>query len=171
MGGYRLARDEVTERTAEIFDRFPALRRLSKRTAGTLSGGERKLLGIARALIARPAVLMLDEPTANLAPAVAGRVLGEVVAGLVEGGTAVLLIEQRIALALDYATQVYVLVDGTPASPAARRTSGRSGTWERSSSPAAAATRTRPSSPVGGRSGAGRLGRAAPGTARRGPGR
>jgi branched-chain amino acid transport system ATP-binding protein len=114
MGGYRLTRDEVTERTAEIFDRFPALRRLRKRTAGTLSGGERKLLGIARALIARPAVLMLDEPTANLAPAVAGRVLGEVVAGLAEGGTAILLIEQRIALALDHANRVHVLVDGTP---------------------------------------------------------
>ncbi len=114
MGGYRLTRDEVAERTAEIFDRFPALQRLRKRTAGTLSGGERKLLGIARALVARPAVLMLDEPTANLAPAVAGRVLGEVVAGLAGAGTAVLLIEQRVALALDLASQVYVLVDGTP---------------------------------------------------------
>jgi branched-chain amino acid transport system ATP-binding protein len=57
---------------------------------------------------------MLDEPTANLAPAVAGRVLGEVVAGLAAGGTAVLLIEQRIALALDVASHVHVLVDGTP---------------------------------------------------------
>lgn len=114
MGGYRLDREEVAERTTEIFDRFPALQRLRKRTAGTLSGGERKLLAIARALIARPAVLMLDEPTANLAPAVARRVLDEVIGGLAAGGTAVLLIEQRIALALDLATQVYVLVDGTP---------------------------------------------------------
>jgi branched-chain amino acid transport system ATP-binding protein len=64
---------------------------------------------------------MLDEPTANLAPAVARRVLTEVVAGLAESGTAVLLIEQRIALALDVASWVYVLVDGTPrfAGPAA----------------------------------------------------
>lgn len=114
MGGYRLDREEVAERTTEIFDRFPALQRLRKRTAGTLSGGERKLLAIARALIARPAVLMLDEPTANLAPAVARRVLDEVIGGLAAGGTAVLLIEQRIALALDLANQVYVLVDGTP---------------------------------------------------------
>ncbi len=114
MGGYRLDREEVTERTTELFDRFPALQRLRKRTAGTLSGGERKLLAVARALIARPAVLMLDEPTANLAPAVASRVLNEVIGGLAAGGTAVLLIEQRIALALDLATQVYVLVDGTP---------------------------------------------------------
>jgi branched-chain amino acid transport system ATP-binding protein len=64
---------------------------------------------------------MLDEPTANLATAVARRVLTEVVAGLAESGTAVLLIEQRIALALDAASWVYVLVDGTPrfAGPAA----------------------------------------------------
>ncbi len=114
MGGYRLDREEVAERTSEIFGRFPALERLRKRPAGTLSGGERKLLAIARALVARPAVLMLDEPTANLAPAVARRVLNEVIGGLAAGGTAVLLIEQRIALALDLATRVYVLVDGSP---------------------------------------------------------
>jgi ABC-type branched-subunit amino acid transport system ATPase component len=114
MGGYRLPQNVTAERLAEIFDRFPALARLRKRFAQTLSGGERKLLAIARALLARPAVLMLDEPTANLAPAVAGRVLGEVVAGLAEGGTALLLVEQRIALALDVASRVHVLVDGAP---------------------------------------------------------
>ena len=114
MGGYRLAPDVTAERLAEIFGQFPALAKLRKRFAQTLSGGERKLLAIARALVARPAVLMLDEPTANLAPAVAGRVLGEVVAGLAASGTAVLLVEQRIALALDVASHVYVLVDGTP---------------------------------------------------------
>lgn len=114
MGGYRLSADVTQERVAEIFDRFPALAGLRKRYAQTLSGGERKLLAIARALVARPAALMLDEPTANLAPAVAARVLNEVVAGLAEGGTAILLVEQRIALALDLASRVYVLVDGTP---------------------------------------------------------
>jgi branched-chain amino acid transport system ATP-binding protein len=104
----------TAERLADIFDRFPALAKLRKRFAQTLSGGERKLLAIARALVAQPAVLMLDEPTANLAPAVAGRVLSEVVAGLAAGGTAVLLVEQRIALALDVASHVHVLVDGAP---------------------------------------------------------
>ena len=114
MGGYRLPRDVTAERLSEIFDRFPSLERLRKRLAQTLSGGERKLLAIARALVARPTVLMLDEPTANLAPAVARRVLGEVIAGLAGSGAAVLLVEQRIALALDAASQVYVLVDGSP---------------------------------------------------------
>ncbi len=121
MGGYRLPHDVMTERVAELFDRFPAIARLRKRLAQTLSGGERKLLAIARALVARPTALMLDEPTANLAPAVASRVLGEVVAGLAEGGAAVLLVEQRISLALEVANWVYVLVDGVPrfAGPAA----------------------------------------------------
>ena len=114
MGGYRLPRDVTAERLSEIFDRFPARARLRKRLALTLSGGERKLLAIARALVAQPTVLMLDEPTANLAPAVARRVLGEVIAGLAGSGAAVLLVEQRIALALDAASQVYVLVDGSP---------------------------------------------------------
>ena len=114
MGGYRLPRDVTAERLSEIFDRFPTLARLRKRLAQTLSGGERKLLAIARALVAQPTVLMLDEPTANLAPAVARRVLGEVIAGLAGSGAAVLLVEQRIALALDAASQVYVLVDGSP---------------------------------------------------------
>ena len=114
MGGYRLPRDLAAERVSEIFDRFPSLAKLRKRQAQTLSGGERKLLAIARALVARPIVLMLDEPTANLAPAVAGRVLHEVVVGLAESGAAVLLVEQRIALALDVASRVYVLVDGAP---------------------------------------------------------
>jgi ABC-type branched-subunit amino acid transport system ATPase component len=114
MGGYALPRREAQARVAGILDRFPHLARLRRREAQTLSGGERKLLAIARALVAEPAALMLDEPTANLSPPVAQHVLAEVIGGLAGSGRAILLIEQRLALALDVATWVYVLVDGEP---------------------------------------------------------
>lgn len=114
MGGYRLPAAQAEARIAAIFDRFPQLARLRRRHAQTLSGGERKLLAIGRALVPEPTALMLDEPTANLAAAVATVVLKEVVAGLADSGRAVLLVEQRIAIALDVATWVYVLVDGKP---------------------------------------------------------
>jgi branched-chain amino acid transport system ATP-binding protein len=114
MGGYRLPSTDVDTRIASIFDRFASLGKLRKRLAQTLSGGERKLLAIGRALMAEPMTLMLDEPTANLASAIATVVLKEVVAGLAESDRAILLVEQRIAIALDVATWVYVLVDGKP---------------------------------------------------------
>jgi ABC-type branched-subunit amino acid transport system ATPase component len=112
MGGYRLPAREIAGRLEEVFELFPALAPLTKRTAKTLSGGERKMVAIARALMAQPRLLILDEPTSNLAPQIAAGVLERVVARLAETGRGVLLIEQRVSLALQVASWGYLLADG-----------------------------------------------------------
>jgi ABC-type branched-subunit amino acid transport system ATPase component len=112
MGGYSLSRVQARNRVAELFDRFPQLAPLRRRLVRRLSGGERKLVAVARALVPDPALLILDEPTANLAPRIARQVLTQVVRGLADSGGAILLIEQRVELALEVASWVNVLVDG-----------------------------------------------------------
>jgi branched-chain amino acid transport system ATP-binding protein len=112
MGGYRLRGGEVKRRQAEVFELFPQLAGLRRRLGRTLSGGERKMLAIGRALMARPKLLVLDEPTANLAPLVADTVLHGIVSRVAESGRAVLLVEQRVSLGLDVASWGYVLTDG-----------------------------------------------------------
>lgn len=112
MGGYQLPAKEVGERRDEMLGLFPQLARLRRRRASSLSGGERKMLAIARALMPQPRLLILDEPTANLAPKVAHAVLHDIVAGLAQADRAVLLVEQRVSLGLEVAAWGYVLVDG-----------------------------------------------------------
>lgn len=112
MGGYRLSRSATRARVAELFDQFPQLFRLRRRLARQLSGGERKLVGVSRALMSEPSLLILDEPTANLSPKVADAVVSQVVGSLSASGRAVLLIEQRVEVALQVAHWVHVLVDG-----------------------------------------------------------
>ena len=113
MGGYRLPAREVAEQVEEVLELFPALAPLTKRTAKTLSGGERKMVAIGRALMAKPRLLILDEPTSNLAPQIAAGVLERIVARLAETGRGVLLIEQRVTLALQVASWGYLLTDGS----------------------------------------------------------
>lgn len=112
MGAYRMKSFETAGRLAALFEMFPTLAGLRRRQARTLSGGERKLLGIARALMADPRILVLDEPTANLSPLIAQSVLDETVARLAGHGRAILLIEQRVSLGLGVASWGYVLTDG-----------------------------------------------------------
>ena len=112
MGAFRLGKREAAARVEVVMETFPALHPLRRRIARSMSGGEQKMLGIGRALMADPKLLILDEPTANLAPQVATHVLRDIVAALAQGGRAVLLIEQRVALALEVASWGYVLTDG-----------------------------------------------------------
>jgi branched-chain amino acid transport system ATP-binding protein len=96
------------------------------RTAGKLSGGERKMLAMGRVLMLAPAVFLLDEPTASLAPAIARSLLEEHVRKLAQSGAAVLIVEQRARAALAISDRTYVLaggqlrMEGTPAELAAR---------------------------------------------------
>lgn len=112
MGGYRIRGSELKRRQDEVYSLFPQLAGMRRRAARSLSGGERKMLAIARALMAQPRLLVLDEPTANLAPLIARTVLHDVVARLAAAGRAVLLVEQRVSLGLEVATWGYVLTDG-----------------------------------------------------------
>jgi ABC-type branched-subunit amino acid transport system ATPase component len=121
MGGYLLARRDVAARIDRVFGVFPRLATMARRPAGKLSGGERKMLAMGRVLMLEPAVFLLDEPTANLAPAIARSLLGEHVRRLAERGAAVLIVEQRAKAVLAISDHTYVLgggelkMAGTPA--------------------------------------------------------
>jgi ABC-type branched-subunit amino acid transport system ATPase component len=112
MGGYLLPQRRIKERVEVVGAIFPALPPLLKRRADKLSGGERKMLAIGRVLMLDPRVLILDEPTANLAPKLADALLREQVKRLAEVGKAVLMVEQRARAALEIATWTSVLVSG-----------------------------------------------------------
>ena len=121
MGGYLLARSEVGARIEHVLSVFPRLGTMIGRPAGKLSGGERKMLAMGRVLMLEPAVFLLDEPTANLAPAIAGSLLEEHIRRLAERGAAVLIVEQRAKAVLAISDHTYVLgggelrMEGTPA--------------------------------------------------------
>jgi ABC-type branched-subunit amino acid transport system ATPase component len=112
MGGFLLKPAELRPRIAEVCEVFPQLGSMLKRRADKLSGGERKMLAIARVLMLDPAVLILDEPTANLSLNIADAVLREHVRRLADLGKAVLLVEQRARAVLEVATWATVLVSG-----------------------------------------------------------
>jgi ABC-type branched-subunit amino acid transport system ATPase component len=128
MGGYLLPRKDLPGHIDRVLTVFPRLAGMLARPAGKLSGGERKMLAMGRVLMLDPGVFLLDEPTANLAPAVAGALLEEHVRGLATSGAAVLIVEQRARAVLAISDRTYVLgggevrMEGTPgelsASPA-----------------------------------------------------
>jgi branched-chain amino acid transport system ATP-binding protein len=110
MGGYLLRRG-VKERIDEQLTRFPLLKAKLRERAGNLSGGQRQVLAMAIALMTKPSVLLLDEPTAGLSPTAADEIF-ELVRGLAKSGLAVLMVEQNALLALEYGTTGLVLVAG-----------------------------------------------------------
>jgi ABC-type branched-subunit amino acid transport system ATPase component len=121
MGGYLLGKKEIGPRIEDVLTVFPRLGSMIQRPAGKLSGGERKMLAMGRVLMLDPAVFLLDEPTANLAPKIAGSLLDEHVRRLAERGAAVLIVEQRAKAVLAISDRTYVLgggelrMEGTPA--------------------------------------------------------
>jgi ABC-type branched-subunit amino acid transport system ATPase component len=112
MGGYLLGKADRIARMEEVLTIFPALRSRLNRYVGTMSGGERKMTAIARALMLSPRVLVLDEPTAGLSPVLTESVLADQVRALADRGHAVLLVEQKAQAALRLAHTASVLVRG-----------------------------------------------------------
>jgi ABC-type branched-subunit amino acid transport system ATPase component len=112
MGGYLLSRHEIADGVGHVLAVFPKLGSMLRRPAGKLSGGERKMLAMGRVLMLRPAVFLLDEPTANLAPAIARSLLEEQVTGLAAQGAAVLIVEQRARAVLAVSDYTYVMGGG-----------------------------------------------------------
>ena len=111
LGAQLLPRAQRPAAIAEALAWYPALGPLAHRPAGHLSGGQRQMLAVARALVSRPRVLLLDEPSAGLSPA-AVAALFEHLALLRGAGLAIVLVEQNVQAALALADRAYVLVDG-----------------------------------------------------------
>jgi ABC-type branched-subunit amino acid transport system ATPase component len=112
MGGYLLRRKQIAEHIERVLAVFPRLGGMLGRSAGKLSGGERKMLAMGRVLMLDPGVFLLDEPTANLAPKVATALLTEHVRKLAASGAAVLIVEQRARAVLAISDRTYVLGGG-----------------------------------------------------------
>jgi branched-chain amino acid transport system ATP-binding protein len=106
----RRSRDGVAEDVAWVYDLFPVVRESRRRSAGALSGGMQQQLAIARALVARPDLLLLDEPSLGLAPSVVGTVF-ETLGRIRERGVTILLVEQRGALTISFADRTHVMAN------------------------------------------------------------
>ena len=111
MGAFTAPSASVEESKEQVFQRFPRLKERRKQTAGTLSGGEQQMLAMGRALMSKPSLMMLDEPSMGLAPILVEQVF-DIIRELHEAGTTILLVEQNARMALSIADRAYVLETG-----------------------------------------------------------
>ena len=111
LGGITLPRRVLSERIPEVLERFPRIKERLHNQASTLSGGEQKQLEIGRALLLRPRVLLIDEPSIGLSPLISREVF-RLLRGLADGGTTVLMVEQNVRSALNFANRALVLEMG-----------------------------------------------------------
>jgi branched-chain amino acid transport system ATP-binding protein len=111
LGAYRRRGPEIAEDFERVFTLFPRLLEREHQKAGTMSGGEQQMLAIGRALMARPKLLMLDEPSMGIAPILVQRIY-ETINEINRSGVAILLVEQNANYALEIARRGYVLETG-----------------------------------------------------------
>lgn len=112
VGAYLRSRNEADEEMRRVFALFPRLKERASQTGGTLSGGEQQMLAIGRALMARPKLLLLDEPSMGLAPLIVRKIFETIIA-IANSGVTILLVEQNARLALQMTQRAYVMDSGT----------------------------------------------------------
>lgn len=111
MGAFTQPGSTVADSIANVYDLFPRLKERRSQIAGTLSGGEQQMLAMGRALMSRPKLLMLDEPSMGLAPILVEQIF-DIIKEMHKGGTTILLVEQNAQMALSVADRAYVMETG-----------------------------------------------------------